>query len=169
MNWEMIGAIGQIAAAVAVIPSVIYLAVQIRNQNKATRHAAANFLTAQYSDFRKSISDSGDFGTIYLRGIQSFDDLDPVSKLRFGSGLGRLFLLSEGLHHLYLDGVLAPELWRGIERTTADLAAYPGVQAWWSTRKHWHTDGFQAVVERMIAESAELKAYQRYIEPPPHA
>ena len=30
MNWEMTGAIAQLAAAIGVIPSVIYLAVQIR-------------------------------------------------------------------------------------------------------------------------------------------
>ena len=34
MNWEMLSAIGQVIAAVGVIPSLIYLAIQIREQNK---------------------------------------------------------------------------------------------------------------------------------------
>lgn len=88
-------------------------------------------------------------------------DLDP--------GLGCLFLLSEGLYRFYLDGALAPELWGTFERATADITAYPGVQAWWSTRKHWHTNEFRALVERMISEGGEAKAYQRYSEPPRHA
>jgi len=37
MNWEMLSAIGQVVAAVGVIPSLIYLAVQIREQNKERR------------------------------------------------------------------------------------------------------------------------------------
>ncbi|PYK86034.1 MAG: hypothetical protein DMF47_08065 [Verrucomicrobia bacterium] len=168
MNWEMIGALGQIIAAVAVIPSVVYLAIQIRNQNKESRRASANVFILHWSDLRKSMSDNGDLAAIHLRGLQSFDELDSVSKLRFGSGLGRLFLLSEGLYRFYLGGALDPELWGTFERATADLAAYPGVQEWWSTRRHWHTDGFRALVEQMIAEPRNPKAYQRYSEPPFH-
>jgi hypothetical protein len=168
MNWEMIGAVGQIIAAVAVIPPVVYLAIQIRNQNKESRRASANIFILHWSDIRKSMSDNADLAAIHLRGLQSFDELDPVSKLRFGSALGRLFLLSEGLYRFYLDGVLDPELWGTFERATADLAAYPGVRAWWSTRRHWHTDKFRALIERMISEGGDPKAYQRYSESPPH-
>ena len=39
MNWEMLSAIGQVVAAIGVIPSLIYLAVQIREQNKERRRA----------------------------------------------------------------------------------------------------------------------------------
>jgi hypothetical protein len=39
MNWEMLSAIGQLVAAIGVIPSLIYLAVQIREQNKERRRA----------------------------------------------------------------------------------------------------------------------------------
>ena len=34
MNWEMINAVGQMLGAVGVIISIVYLAAQIRNQNK---------------------------------------------------------------------------------------------------------------------------------------
>jgi len=40
MNWEMLAAIGQLAAVCVGIPSLIYLAVQIREQTKERRHAA---------------------------------------------------------------------------------------------------------------------------------
>jgi len=164
MHWEIIGAIAQLMAAIAVIPSIIYLAVETRNHNKESRRAAASVFLLHLSDFRKSISDNGDFAAILLRGLESFDALDPVEKLRFGSGLGRLFNLSEGLYLFYLDQALSPELWKTIEQTTADLAAYPGVQAWWATRKRWHTAKFRAVVDRMIAEGNKPEAYTSYLE-----
>ena len=37
MNWEAIGAIGEIVGAAAVVFSLGYLAVQIRNQNSESR------------------------------------------------------------------------------------------------------------------------------------
>src|SRR6266478_5693823 len=126
MSWEMLSAIGQLIAVLIGIPSLIYLAIQIRNQGKESQRAAASMLMAHWTDFRKSMSDNADLAAIHLRGLRSFEELDPVEKLRFGSALGRLFVLSEGLYLFYLDGALPSELWKTFEQTTADLIAYPG-------------------------------------------
>ena len=40
MNWEMISAVGQVLGAIGVIISIVYLAAQIRNQNKESQRAA---------------------------------------------------------------------------------------------------------------------------------
>ena len=45
MTWEMLSAIGQLVAALGVIPSLIYLAIQIREQNKERRRTGINVLT----------------------------------------------------------------------------------------------------------------------------
>ena len=38
MNWEAIGAIGEVIGALAVVASLIYLASQIRQNNKLARN-----------------------------------------------------------------------------------------------------------------------------------
>src|ERR1700745_4054678 len=53
MNWEMLSAIGQVVAAIGIIISLIYLAVQIRQQKKERRRAGINILTVQWSDLVK--------------------------------------------------------------------------------------------------------------------
>src|SRR6266480_877919 len=164
MSWEMLSATGQLAAVLIGIPTLIYLAIQIKNQSKESQRAAASVLIAHWTDFRKSITDNAELAAIHLRGLESFDALDPVEKLRFGSALGRIFVLSEGLYLFYLDGALGSELWKTFEQTTADLVAYPGAQAWWATRKHWHTVKFRALVDRMIAEGKKPTLYERYTE-----
>jgi hypothetical protein len=166
MNWEMLSAVGQLATVVIGIPSIIYLASQIRSQSKESRRATANVLIAHWTEFRKSLSDHADLAEIHLRGLQSFEDLNPVEKLRFGSALGRFFVLSEGLYLFYLDGALASELWKTFEQTTADFIAYPGVQSWWATRKHWHTARFRALVDRAIVAGTKPTLYEHYTERP---
>src|SRR5207247_5703722 len=42
MNWDMISAVGQMLGAVGVIISIVYLAAQIRNQNKESRKSACS-------------------------------------------------------------------------------------------------------------------------------
>lgn len=94
MKWEMLAAFGQLAAVFVGTPSLIYLTVQIREQTKERRHSAVNALTVQWSDLTKSLHDNAEFCAIYLRGVQSFADLDAVSKLRFSAFLNRFFKIS---------------------------------------------------------------------------
>ena len=161
----MLSAVGQLIAVLIGIPSLIYLAIQIRNQRKESQRATASMLMAHWTDIRKSISDNADLAAIVLGGLGSFEKLNPVEKLRFGGLLGRLFVLSEGLYLFYLDGALPSELWKTFEQTTADFIAYPGTQDWWATRKHWHTAKFRELVDGIIAERRTPAAWDRYTEP----
>jgi hypothetical protein len=162
MNWEMLAAIGQLAAVFVGIPSLIYLAVQIREQTKERRQSAVNALTVQWGDLTKSLHDNPDFGAIYLRGLQYFDDLDALSKLRFSAFFNRFFKNFEGMYFSHCEGILTASLWGEIERTMRDLIAYPGVQEWWRTRKHWHTHEFGRVVDEIISSADKPQAYSTY-------
>jgi hypothetical protein len=162
MNWAMLAAIGQLAAVFVGIPSLIYLALQIREQTRERRQAAVNHLSVQWGDLTKSLHDNAEFGAIYLRGVQSFTDLDGLSKLRFSAFLNRFFKNFEGMYFSHCDRILTESLWGEIERTMSDVIAYPGVQQWWKTRRHWHTEEFGRVVDAIIAKGDEPKAYSTY-------
>jgi hypothetical protein len=162
MNWEMLAAIGQLAAVCVGIPSLIYLAVQIREQTKERRHAAVNALTSQWGDLTRSFHDNADFCAVYLRGVQSFNDLDAVSKLRFSSFLNRFFKIFQAMYFSHRDGVLNASLWGEVERTMSDVIAYPGTQQWWETRRHWHTQEFARVIDAIIARGDKPTAYSTY-------
>ena len=162
MNWEMLSAIGQVVAALGVIPSLIYLAVQIREQNKERRRAGINILTAQWSDLVRSAQENREFAVLFLQGMRSFDGLDAPDKLRFSAFFTRYTRNCEGMFIYYRDGALERMLWEEVERTINDYFAYPGVREWWVTRKHWLTDEFRAVVETIIAKNPEPKMYAAY-------
>ena len=162
MNWEMLSAVGQLIAVLIGIPSLIYLAVQIREQTKERRQSAVNALTAQWGDLTKALHASGKFSALYLRGVQSFSDLDAVSKLKFSTFHNRFFHNFEGMYFSFCDGILTPPLWGEIERTMSDFLAYPGVRQWWATRKHWYTEEFARVVDGIIARGDEPKIYATY-------
>ena len=113
-------------------------------------------------DLTKSFHDNAEFCAIYLRGVQSFSDLDAVSKLRFSSFLNRFFKNFQAMFFSHRDGVLSASLWGEVERTMSDVIAYPGVQQWWQTRKHWHTEEFSRVIDAIIARGDKPTAYSTY-------
>src|SRR5947199_10719963 len=120
MNWEMVTAIGQLAGVIVGIPSLIYLALQIRAQTKERHQSVVNALTVQWRDLTRSFHDNADFCAIYLRGVQSFNDLDAVSKLRLSSFLNRFFIYFQAMFFTHRAGVLMQSLWGGLVRTRCD-------------------------------------------------
>src|SRR5215813_6320752 len=162
MSWEMLAALGQLAAVFVGIPSLIYLAVQIREQTRERRQSAVNALTVQWGDLTRALHESSEFSLIYLRGLQSFDNLDAVSKLRFSAFQNRFFKNFEGMYYSRCESILSPELWGEIERTMSDFLAYDGVRQWWETRKHWHTEKFRGIVDTIIARGDKPTAYGTY-------
>ena len=162
MNWEMLAALGQLAAVCVGIPSLIYLAVQIREQTKERRQSAVHALTEQWGDLTEGLHNNSEMAAIFLRGAHSFTDLDAVSKLRFSAFFNRLLNIFEGMYFSHCQGILTESSWRAIERTMSDLVDYPGVQQWWETRKHWHTEEFDRVVAAIIAKGNKPKAFSTY-------
>ena len=124
---EDLTALGQLAAVFVGIPSLIYLAVQIREQTKERRQSAVNVLTAQWGDLTCSLGyDSAELSAIFLCGVQSFADLDPVSKLRFSAFFNTFLNHFEAMYFAHCDGILTASSWGKMERTLSDLIAYPG-------------------------------------------
>ena len=130
MNWAMLTAIGQLAAVFIGVPSIIYFAIQLREQNRERRQAAVNALTQQWGDLTRALHENAEFTALFLRGVHCFHDLDAVSKLRFSAFQKQI--LQELRGNVLLPArryYLTPELWGEIDRTMSDFLAYDGVQA----------------------------------------
>ena len=158
----MLTAIGQLATVCVGVPSIIYFAIQLREQTRERRQSAVNALTVQWGDLTKALHEDAEFTALFLRGVQSFNDLDAVSKLRFSAFQNRFFKNFEGMYYSRREGILTTDLWSEIERTMSDFLAYDGVRQWWETRKHWHTEAFVRVVDAMIARGHKPSAYSTY-------
>ena len=74
MNWEMISAVGQMLGAIGAIISIIYLAAQIRNQNKESRRAGMKVLTTYRSDLIKSLVENPELSALWLRALRSLPE-----------------------------------------------------------------------------------------------
>ena len=49
MNWDAIGAVGEISGAIAVVVTLIYLTVQIKQNSQQIRLASSQVATNSYS------------------------------------------------------------------------------------------------------------------------
>ena len=79
MNWDAIGAVGEVVGAIAVIASIVYLATQIRSNSEIARSQSQRELLEIGSWF------SGSATNPELRNVirSGFDDFSSLSKDTF--------------------------------------------------------------------------------------
>ena len=87
MNWDALGAVGEVVSAFAVIITLIYLSVQTRQNTKAVRHASARGVMEDANAWRFRIVESPELSELFRKGLRDPESLDSNDKYRF-----RMFL-----------------------------------------------------------------------------
>ena len=83
MNWEAIGAIGESVGAAGVIASLVYLAVQIRQNTRSTRRASARQTGEMNAVALRPFADYSELFSGDFMGLDQLADLDPSQRTRF--------------------------------------------------------------------------------------
>ena len=159
MDWSGLGAIGNMVGAVGVIVSVGYLSLQIKHQVREARVAAVHSLTENFRGFLQALAESSELATIWTTGIKDFDALPPVEKLRLSCALGNAFRIFDTLYNYYTEGIIDTTAWATLEAPVNDLIAYPGIQSWWQTRKHWYSIPYQARIAEKLSRATMPRMY----------
>jgi hypothetical protein len=165
MSLEDLGNIGEFVAAVAVVLSLIYLAVQIRqntrqiDENTASlRVMSADETLRSFSHYRDHIIRDPDIADLYLRGARSLRDLDTRDRLRFTQLASELFHTYQGVYRRSrsLD---ESELWEYVAGTGTLLPVLrqPGIREWWSGAKEEFTEGFVSEIESLLRRIEEAE------------
>lgn len=162
MNWDAIGATGEVTGAIAVVISLIYLAFQIR-QN--TRQIDENTKAAQAAAFdssvshtfmaRQSIIDNADITRIYIDGCN-----DPISLSDQDRERYRLIVHNVlwSLWNMQLQsevGELHSQTWNAQLATLKRVVATPGYQWFWDNYSQEFGVGFQRIWAEIVANESE--------------
>lgn len=83
MNWDAISAIGEIVGAVAVVLTLVYLTVQIRQNTAVVSTATQDSITAGFNSVNQAVIADSDLAGIFLRGTAEPDSLTPEEAVRF--------------------------------------------------------------------------------------
>ena len=82
MNWEALGAIGEIVAAVAVVITIGYLAVQIRQNTDSLRAATIQDIVREGNVFVRDLALHPDLARVWRSGLDSLETLSSEERGR---------------------------------------------------------------------------------------
>jgi len=143
MNWEAISAIADLIGGVGVVVSLVYLAIQIRQNTRAMKAQSAREAVAAMRDFNKSMVEDTEIARIFRLGAENLADLTEEERGRFGHILFNFFKTAEELHYQYLHGSLDPEIWESWKGIIALYATSPGFDEYWKMREAFFTKAFR--------------------------
>jgi len=154
MNWDAIGAVGELIGAVAVVVSLAYLATQVRNQIKESRLVAVHEIQAA---FRESIQGFtvGDLADVFAKGEEDWSSLTLAETIKLLGGILPMLRLWEEAFIQHEQGRLERRIWEGINSQYSSYLNYGVVSKSWELRGQHFDRKFQDHVNG--TEKLELK------------
>ena len=155
MNWEAVGAIGEILGAVVVVATIFYLATQIRQSNSSNKAVAAA-RTAESADawIRQMVQDK-EVNDIYQTGMRDYNGLEQSDKNRFDLLILQFLRAMESAWIQEKLGVLNEDQWYGYRMSIARIIGSPGGKAVFNKMKIDFGPAFSAAVEKIISSTEE--------------
>ena len=132
MNWDAIGAIGENRGALAVVISVLYLALQIRQNTRHVRSSGYQAAAQTGNNFLEGLASSPEALRVFQNAQESYAGLSDEERLLAHALIMQVFLMWESLYYQYEDGVVDPDMWEGRRKLMFSFLAAPGIASWWS-------------------------------------
>jgi hypothetical protein len=154
MSFEQFSYLAQIIASVAVIASLIFVALQIKQNTSALQRNEHNSTMAQWTVIRMAIAGNREIAELMSGGLQGARALDAADQLRLEQMLQEYAWASFHIWDRTQRGVFP----KGTFEATAgallcDVLTTPRGETWWRGAKHvGFIPGFVDDVDAVIAK-----------------
>ncbi len=161
MNWEAIGAVGEILGAFAVVVSLLYLATQIRQNSRIVKGSTVQSITqTQQSELRWS----GDYGEIFLKMIEEPESLTKLEAFKLGEWTTAAMMARQNEYIQFRQNLVDEHIWHGCLGVLKSILSLPWCRNWWDNfDKSTFTPDFIDLVNS-VADQEHPFDYQEYVK-----
>jgi len=151
MQLDQIATLTSILASLAVMASLVFVGMQMRQNSLATRMMTAQINTQIMIENFNTLIDHPDLSAIFA-GERMQDDVKPGERIRIGNVFACTFRHLEMLHMHRRYGLHEQEMWEASEARLAERIPNPVIRAWWAASKQSYSPSFVAYVDARIYE-----------------
>ena len=149
MDWTVIGALGELVGAVAVVVSLIYLSRQVRQNTRALRTANAATVKQNFQTIARAFITDRGASDIVLRALKR-DELSPAEKLSAYAWFFDLLKSGELAYSQYISEDLDKEVWDASLQFFLAYWTTPGMREYWQDRRHAFIPEFRDAMDRWL-------------------
>jgi hypothetical protein len=134
MNWEAIGAIGEMLGAIGVVASLIFVGIQLLHNTKALRLNGTSNVIEQLCNKIDYLAKTEEVATLFFKGAPNPQSLEGLSYYRFTLLAQSLVLYFANVFFQYRSGALDKEAWESICSQLTNTMNSPGMLDYWTKR-----------------------------------
>jgi len=154
MSLNDLANIGQVIGAIAVVISLIYVAMQIRQNTNAVRAATAQSVHEHFANWYQLVASDSTTAQVVVQGLKDYNALSETDKARFISAFMAFLSYSQNAFIKWKQGLLEPSLWMAWEQIIINLTGAPGGKAFWKDRAYLFGEEFRRYVEDDLIKRA---------------
>lgn len=154
MTIEQLGSVGEFLAAIATLVTLIYLAVQIRQNTRAVRAASHHSVTDSFNHINTVIGTDPGAARIYRLGLEGLENLNEDEQFSFAFLMLGYLRVFETLYYQRGIGAAEEQLYQSEQNSLRWAFRYPGARDWWRSNEISFSPEFRAHVDQVL-ESVE--------------
>ena len=152
MGLSELAQIGEFIGGVAVLITLVYLAIQVRQNTAAMMRTSARQTSLQTSN---AVRAQVDYADLISTGFDDLENLTVAERYRFDMVWGMWWL---GVEQTFEDeriGLQTSEHTEPYKAIIRGILSTPTGKKWWEERKIWFTASFQVQVEELKLHASE--------------
>jgi hypothetical protein len=158
MNWDAIGALGELLGSITVLITLIYLAIQTRSINKQSKAEARYAFVDAVGEINMVIGQSQANASVFRRGLEEIENLNSDEKMQFLMYVGQYSNLWSVMHQLNDDDMLPQTQWKIVCTDIVSVLGSDGGRWFWN---NGGSDAFDNSFSEFVSSiiEAESKSY----------
>lgn len=155
MNWDALGAIGELIGAMAVVVTLLYVGRQIHQANAQSQATARYSFIEAYGHMNTTIAGSKKVASIFRRGLKG-QEMDEDEDMQFFALIGQFLNSWSTLFDLHADGLLPENQWTMVRLDIITMLSAPGGKGFWEQHGQFGVhEAFRDAVNETLASDEE--------------
>ena len=149
---ELVGGIGSAVGGIAVLATLAYLAIQVRQSNRLAQASAIQTYVHTFNrDVFSPLRDLA-FAKLVHRGLNDFRSLERDEQIALDAQMGKIILLGQTEFFLRRHGLIQEEFGQSRQAVDVALLKSRGGAQWWGAVRHAYPAEYVAHLDRLVAE-----------------
>ena len=150
MTIQDLGSLGEFIAAIATLGTLVYLAVQIRQNTRMMRVSTHHAMKTAYNTLHVAFGSDPVVSSLLDRGSGDYSQLNRDERFRYAVLMRASFGLHNDMFLQLQERLLSEDEWASQSRAIAKALAPPGARAWWERDAEIFPKEFRQEVARIL-------------------
>ena len=161
LTLEQLSSVAEIIGAILIVISLVYVAVQIRQNTMAIRSDTAQSVHDSWGGVYGRMSINSELSELMMKGNPGIDGLSESEKAQYISFWMHTMLTWQNAYYQFKTGTLERRLWTTMEKTMLNaLLSSPGMRQFWKARKYLFDDDYREYVDSKVSTGSLIPGYK---------